>query len=96
MAESDTARIHRYLGEQVGLAREAGICLIAFHVGDVRDAVDLREKDAPDTLIKWALETKSKLPREAGVRFLFQTGLGYDAVYVFYVLANPLGSDDSP
>ena len=86
MASGDAAKVHRYLGERVRLARTKGMSTIAFRVGDVRNAVDLAEKAAPDVPIRWALETKEKFPKEAGVRFLFQTGAGYEAVYLFYVL----------
>lgn len=84
MASGNAARIHSYLGRRVHQARSAGERHVAFMVGDVRDALDLRGT-AVDVDIHQVLLTK-KFPREARARFLCMAEQGLDAVYLFRVL----------
>ena len=84
MASGNAARIHEHLGRQVQHARSVGEKHVAFMVGDVRDALDLRGT-AVDVDIYQVLLTK-KFPREARVKFLCMAEQGLDAVYLFRVL----------
>lgn len=84
MASGNAARIHEYLGRRVQHARSAGEKHVAFMVGDVRDALDLKGP-APDVDITQVLLTK-KFPREARARFLCMADQGLDAVFLFRVL----------